>query len=208
MSDKNEGKGFLGGLGDIFIKPVDETSEGSAPAAAPALSPQPTLISTIAAGATAPVATSSSSSARALELLKAAQEKVPNDNAQFKLDAAMQSIAALEPDNIKRRAMATAMLASQGISPEKIAEDEKHAREIMAKYLREMSGGLATKLASDVTSVRERAGGLRQQSADLTQQIEQLNSQAAELDKSASDAESELNALNADIQSALNLINS
>jgi uncharacterized protein YlxW (UPF0749 family) len=127
----------------------------------------------------------------------------------------MQSIAALEPDPVKRRTMATAILASQGVSPEKIANDEKRAREIMAAYLNEVNTQLGTKLSESVTSVRERAGNLRQQATELDTEIARireqqatLNSEATELDASASSEEAALNALSADIQSALALVNS
>jgi hypothetical protein len=215
MTDKKEG-GLLDSLGGFFIKPTDESEEVPPTATSTPNSVKPTLISTLAASAPISVSTSQQGpSPRSVELLKAAQEKVPPDNAQFKLDAAMQSIAALEPDPVKRRTMATAILASQGVSPEKIANDEKRAREIMAAYLNEVNTQLGTKLSESVTSVRERAGNLRQQATELDTEIARireqqatLNSEATELDASASSEEAALNALSADIQSALALVNS
>ena len=217
MSGEKDVGGFLKGL--IFKAPEEGGAEESATTAtAPSNSsgPAPALLSTLTV-VSAPVTASKNvgPSARTLEMLTEAQKQVPADNAQFKLDAAMESIKTLEPDATKRRAMALAMLASQGISAEKVTTDAAKAREIMAGVITSLSSQLSAKRESAVVSVRAQAASVREQGqnleADITRirgQQAELNTQAGVLEANANEEESNLNGIAADIEAAIAIINS
>ena len=217
MSGDKDVGGFLKGL--IFKDSGEAGSEEPATAATATSSSSgsaPVLLSTLTT-ATAPVTTSKSTgpSTRTLEMLTEAQKQVPADNAQFKLDAAMESIKALEPDATKRRAMALAMLASQGISAEKVSAEAAKAREIMAGVITSLSSQLSAKRESAVVSVRAQAASVREQGqnleADITRIREQqaeLNIQAGVFEVNANTEEGNLNGIAADIEAALAIINS
>lgn len=210
MSSDKEGGFSLKGL---FLKDAEEEAGDSmAPSAAPGSSAP--LLSTLATATPAAAATKTGPTARTLQMLAAAQEKVPADNAQFKLDAAMESIKALEPDTAKRKAMALAMLTSQGISPEKVSADAGKARELMAAYLGSLDTQLEEARAAGVVKVRADATALREQATALEAEITrirgqqtELNTQAGTLETNANTEEGNLNAVATDIEAALAIIN-
>ncbi len=209
MSGDKEGGFSLKGL---FLKEAEEEADESAPS--PAAGSTAPLISTLSTAVPAGVSTKTGPSARTLQMLAAAQEKVPADNAQFKLDAAMESIKTLEPDTAKRQAMALAMMSSQGISPEKVTADAGKARELMAAYLGNLDTQLEEARAAGVVKVRADAAALREQATALEAEItrirgqqSELNTQAGTLEAKASTEEGNLNAVATDIEAALAIVN-
>jgi cytochrome c556 len=210
--DKEEGFSIRG----LFIKEGDHpdqkqpTKTTSTPTQSSGAAPS--LLS-ISSGATVP--TSSGPSARTLEMVAAAQKQIPADNAQLKLDAAMESIKAIEPDAIKRRAMALAMLGSQGISADTIEGDAVEARKLMSDFIATLSSQLKTKRENGVDSVRTQATTLREQATGLESEITKirekqtkLNGDAEELEAKATTEENSLNAAVTDVEAALTIINS
>ena len=205
-------------LKGLFFKAgdEDETAESQAVAVstAPSKSAAP-LISTLGAATPAGASTVTGPSARTLKMLAAAQEKVPADNAQLKLDAAMESIKTLESDPAKRRAMALAMLqASQGISPEQVYADAGKARELMAAYLGSLDMQLeearsagVVKVRADAAALRERATALEAEITRIRGQQNEFTTQAGALETKASTEEGNLNAVATDIEAALALVN-
>ena len=217
MSDDNKSAGgFLKGL--IFKDTAEEagSEEDVAPVPVPTSNgAAPALLSTFTT-AIAPVASKAAGpSARTLEMLTEAQKEVPNDNAQFKLDAAMESIKALEPDATKRRTMALAILNSQGISSEKVEADAKKASQIMSGFITTLSSQLTAQRETAVVNVRTEANSLRAQATDLEAQITEirnkqgeLNTQAGVLEGNANAEEVKLNGVAAEIEAALAIIKS
>lgn len=209
MPDDEKGFNIRG----LFLRDEDVPEAKESPAGAPSVGAAP-LISTLSTRAPAAVNMTAGPSARALQMLAAAQEKVPSDNAQLKLDAAMESIKTLEPDTAKRQAMALAMLSSQGISPEKVSADAIRAREIMSGYLATLDTQLEATRATNVEQVRASATDLRGRASALDAEItkirnqqSELNEQASALETKASTEEGNLNAVAADIEAALAIIN-
>lgn len=210
MSGDKEG-GFS--LKSLFLKePDDEAAATSTQSPAPGSSA--TLLSTLTTATPVAVATKTGPSARTLQMLAAAQEKIPVDNAQFKLDAVMESIKTLEPDNVKRQAMALAMLTSQGISPDKVSADASKAREIMIAYLGTLGTQLeearaagVVKVRADATTLREQATALEAEITKIRGQQTELNTQAASLETKANTEEVNLNAVATDVEAALAIIN-
>lgn len=214
MADKDDekqgagsdiGSKFLG----LFIKPKD-TPEEEVPVPAKS-GPAPQLQSTqpISFGS----GINSGPSEKALKMVATAREKIPSDNAQLKLEAAMESIKALEPDATKRRATALAILASQGTSQEKVEADTEAARTIMGQFITQLSAGLADHRSQHVDGVRNEADKLRTQATDLEAEVANirtkqsaLNTQAGVLEADAATKETELNVTAADIEAALAII--
>jgi hypothetical protein len=208
-------------LKSLFIKDggdekADDEGMDTQTVPATTVNPTPPLLSTLSTVA-APVTNSKSAgpSKRTLDMLTEAQKQVPNDNAQFKLDAAMQSIEALESDATKRKAMALAILASQGISPEKVAEDARKASQIMSNFISTLSVQLNAQQETAVVAVRTNATSLREQAAELEAKIAEirnnqteLTTQAGVLEASANAEEIKLNEVAAEIEAALAIINS
>lgn len=208
----NKGGGFS--IMGLFLKDTDDTGDETTPTQSSATSSSPTPLSTLAAATPVAAATKTGPSARTLQMLAAAQEKIPADNAQLKLDAAMESIKALEPDTAKRKAMALAILTSQGISPEKVSADAGKARELMAAYLGSLNAQVEETRAADVVKVRADATALREQATALEAEITKirgqqtdLNTQAGSLETKANTEEGILNALATDVEAALAIIN-
>lgn len=149
-------------------------------------------------------------SERIAKLLKAVQDKIPQDNALMLLRQAEEPLKSAIPDATARRAAALGVLKNtQGMTSEAFAAGEQEVAQIIDSYFANLSEQARQMRATSLPTERAQAEKLRAQATDIDAQIEELNTrkralldEAQRIEQDVSTQETELAALEQELETA------